>query len=107
TASVRFGRSGCFRAGGCYQVWLDEARYLNPAVHAQSPHTSIPSELLRCGRLPESKMELHMVVRADELRPPRSVSDSDFTEICGTFKIPLARQPFFRSQLDLLVREFA
>lgn len=48
-----------------------------------------------------------MVVRADELRPPRSVSDSDFTEICRTFKIPLARQPFFRSQLDLLVREFA
>jgi len=48
-----------------------------------------------------------MVVRAEELRPPRSVSNSDFAEICGTFKVPLARQPFLRTQLDLLVREFA
>jgi hypothetical protein len=48
-----------------------------------------------------------MVVRAEELRPPRSVSNSDFAEICGTFKVPLARQAFLRSQLDLLVREFA
>jgi hypothetical protein len=47
------------------------------------------------------------VMRASDLRPPEKISQSDFTEICSTFRISRAQQQNLRIQLDTLVSELS
>jgi hypothetical protein len=48
-----------------------------------------------------------VVVRAQSVGPPRPISDCDFQEICGTFRIPLQHRTSLRSRLDTLIEVFA
>jgi hypothetical protein len=47
------------------------------------------------------------VSRAADLKPPKIISESDFREICSTFRISPALQQNLRNQLDALVTEFS
>ncbi len=48
-----------------------------------------------------------MIVRAKDLGPPKPISDADFEEICGTFKVPRRARADLRLRLDRLVKNFA
>jgi hypothetical protein len=48
-----------------------------------------------------------MVTRAGDLHPPTRISETDFDEICGTYRIAIASRQNLRADLDLLVEQFA
>jgi hypothetical protein len=47
-----------------------------------------------------------MVLRSADFRVPIKITDLDFDEICGTFKIPSSHRSEVKERLDALVRDF-